>query len=196
MEKIVITGEMVDKAESYLPLARKLAIIEAVTPLCISTVRLVDEKGEASVPNRAEEDVLYSRRAAMGVFLRHYLNYEFEGWEEDIALPLNLYDQWAGSHIFNQLERLKSMTAVRDKVFDILADYKEFVKLLNNAIYTRINHQNDFVLRFNQMIESSTTPEAFQEAREELVKLAEEAKQISAQTVEDADKAKADAEAE
>jgi hypothetical protein len=151
----------------------------------------VDEKGEASVPNRAEEDVLYSRRAAMGVFLRHYLNYEFEGWEEDIALPLNLYDQWAGSHVFNQLERLKSVAAVRDKVFDILADYKEFVKLLNNAIYTRINHQNDAVLRFNQMMESSTTPEAFQQAREELVKLAEEAKQVSEKTIEDAEEAEA-----
>lgn len=191
MEKIVITGEMIDKAESYLPLARKLAIIEVITPLCISTVRLVDEKGEASVPNRAEEDVLYSRRAAMGVFLRHYLNYEFEGWEEDIALPLNLYDQWAGSHVFNQLERLKSVAAVRDKVFDILADYKEFVKLLNNAIYTRINHQNDAVLRFNQMMESNTTPEAFQQAREELIKLAEEAKQVSEKTIEDAEEAEA-----
>ena len=194
MEKIVITGEMIDKATSYLPLARKLAIIEVLTPYCINAVRLIDDAGVITVPNRAEEDVLYSRRAAMGVFVHYYLGEDFHGWEEDIAIPLDLYDQWGESHVFNQLERLKSVAAIRDKVFDIIADYKEFMKLLNNAIYNRINHQNDPVLRLNALMESASTPEAFQQARDELVKLAEEAKEVSAKTEADAEKAEENAE--
>jgi hypothetical protein len=79
------------------------------------------------------------------------LKQEKDADERDAALMSDAcFDRWAGSHVFNQLERLKRDAELRDKVFDLLADYKDLEKRFSAQLAGLLTVQNDSVVRQSQ----------------------------------------------
>ncbi|MEG1757794.1 MAG: hypothetical protein RR235_04970 [Oscillospiraceae bacterium] len=176
MGKVVLSASDIEKAKSYMPLLNKAAVARAMAPACVETVKLGTEDRLSPIPDRAQENTMTRERGLMGVFVRFYLNLEWEGWEEDILIPVNIYDDFMGSHIFGQLERMKSNARLRDKVFDMLSDYRRFQSMLGTEIATLIAHKNDVAARLLSVIYSQTTSESMSGAMEELERLKNEAK--------------------
>ena len=87
----------------------------------------------------------------MGVFVSCYLGIPYAG-DTDFQMAANEYDRWASSHIFNQLERMKSDKDIKDKVFDILDDYKDFQWAMRREIEILLGHRNDTVMRLGIFI--------------------------------------------
>ena len=79
------------------------------------------------------------------------------------------YDRWAGGHIFNQIDRMKGKgPELRDKAFDLLADYRDLEKMLKTEIYGMLQAMNDPVSRFQDLAAQSMTPEAVQKTLDDL----------------------------
>lgn len=177
MEKITLTRADVENAHTYIPLKDKTALAETIARGCIVSVETSltdDESGEVTaLPSRAQEDMMTKRRALMGCLMCYYLRQPFDGWQEDICAPLDLYDQWAGSHVFNQLSRMKYSGAagLRDKIFDLMEDYRELEKMVNGAIHTLLEHMNDPAARIVQMMNAQLTPESLKAAEAEMKRL-------------------------
>ena len=70
----------------------------------------------------------------------------------------------------NQLERLKNLPSIKDKVFNIIADYKELKKLFEIGIYNRKASRNDGIERALAGITVINDPETMKKVIEELKK--------------------------
>ena len=64
-------------------------------------------------------------------------------------MQLSEYDDWAGSHVINQLERLKKdkTKKVSNTVYDLLYDYKAFEGMIFGAIRDELEARNDALHR-------------------------------------------------
>ncbi|MEG2187266.1 MAG: hypothetical protein RR085_08060 [Clostridia bacterium] len=144
--KIIITAEDIREAGDYIPITEKAALAQVLARACVLPIEIKDKNG-LRFPGRTEENVLAKERAVLGVFLSYYLHVKWENYKEDISAPVELYDLYMSSGLFNQLERLKGNPELRTKIFDILADYKCFCKMLNTEIFSLIGHSNDTVAR-------------------------------------------------
>ena len=158
-EPFVITEEMIVKATSYLPLAEKRAFVNVMAKNCLEVVDVtLDEIAQETaipLPQLHKEKCGAKQLYLMYYFLTEYLHIEIAddfGDEE--------YDYYAGSHIFNQLERFKSKDAeIKNKVFDILYDFKELKKMLDTEIFNLKESLNDGVERISSSIGLLSTPE-------------------------------------
>ena len=108
--------------------------------------------GEQMPPMYMINDSLKSRYL-LGAFVGMYLGMKYEPDASDKLLMSEMdYDKWAGSHVLNQMERLKRDTDVRDKCFDLLYDYRMLEKRFHSAIIGLLTVQNDPVIRQNEMM--------------------------------------------
>lgn len=57
---------------------------------------------------------------------------------------------------------------LRDKAFDLLADYRDLEKMLKTEIYGMLQAMNDPVSRFQDLAAQSMTPEAVQKTLDDL----------------------------
>ena len=80
------------------------------------------------------------------------------------------YDRYASSHILNQLERFKSNAELKDKVFDLLNDYRDFKKILDTEIFNEKEVRNDSVERLSAAISIVSNPENIAKMKDELEK--------------------------
>ena len=173
----IITEEMVNRAESYMPLARKVALAKTIAPDCIYTAEITTQTLEANkvlaLPQICLENILTKQLYLMQIFLTEYLHIELPKGEDgkELEFSTEIYDNFARNHPLNQLERLKTNPVVKDKVFDIIADYKEFKKLLDIEIYNLRLARNDAWERALAGIGVITTPDAIQKMQAELEKL-------------------------
>jgi len=144
-----ITEEIMRNAESYLGLNEKEAIVRTVLPGCVKRIYDYDyEKGEyltaaddlpTTMPMYGE-DTAFKSRVVMGTVLHFYLGLDIG---EDLSISPALYDQYAGSHVLNQIERFKANPEFKSKAFDLLADIRDFEKRLNCAVYSLLQMKND-----------------------------------------------------
>lgn len=166
--KIVITPEIVKSATDYIPLMKKQEMAEAIAQKCIVKVLMkYTEKGDGTdsvpMPDRYQEYHMYTNLYLMGVLAREYLHIPYEGDGsgeeyidyENLKMPVNVYDQWGASHVLNQLEQMKTDREMREKVFDLLNDYKDFRWMLAHKIDILLGHDNDVVTRMMQAIGAS-----------------------------------------
>ena len=90
------------------------------------------------------------------------------------------YDRIGGIMLLNRIDRKKREGDVlRDKAFDLLADFRDLEKMLNTEIYANLAVMNDVVARMNMAMQSAVTPENLQELTamaDELEKTAEDIK--------------------
>lgn len=165
MEKFIITEEMIQNAEDYIPLAEKSAYAMLCAPLCTKELEFdggVNSENAIPLPTIKGEEPGVKALAVMRFFLSHYLKIELPDDFTDKE-----YDKYAGSHIFNQVERFKG-TPLKDKVFDILADFKEFKKILDAHIANEILRNNEPIERLQCFLTVNTSPETIKNAFAEM----------------------------
>lgn len=158
-EPFIIDEEMIKKATSYIPLATKKAIAIALADACLVAVDKTTEniatETQLPIPQLYREECGAKPLYLMYYFLTEYLHIAVsdEFTEEE-------YDYYASSHIFNQLERFKTADKeIKDKVFDILYDYKELKKMLDTEIFNLKESRNDTLDRIQDSISLFASPE-------------------------------------
>ena len=165
----VITEEMVKRAEEYIPLAQKIAFVEVYSGECLKPVDISTQKLRSDallpLPQLYEEDLLQKQLVLMKAFLEMYFHVEVSA-----EFGCKEYDKFAKSHPMNQLERLKNLLSIKDKVFNIIADYKELKKLFEIGIYNRKASRNDGIERALAGITVINDPETMKKVIEELKK--------------------------
>lgn len=201
--KIVITPEIVKSATDYIPLMKKQEMAETIAQKCIVKVLMkYTEKGDGTdsvpMPDRYQEYHMYTNLYLMGVLAHEYLHIPYEGDGtgkeiidyENLKMPANVYDQWGASHVLNQLEQMKTDREMREKVFDLLNDYKDFRWMLAHEIDILLGHNNDVVTRMRQALGASIkemTADSMQELGEALQneqpQEAEPEKKVSAEDI-------------
>lgn len=168
---VKVTPEIIEKAIDYIPLMEKQNMAETIGQKCIARVKMTMRGSDGhtkSLPDRFQETQLLTNLYLMGILAKCYLHIPYEGdgdTKEDnpyygLQMPLNIYDRFAGSHVMNQLEQLKADKACKDKVYNILYDYRKLQRMINAEIEMAVEHQNDVVWRFLDVMET-TAKESF-----------------------------------
>lgn len=144
-----ITEDMMRKAESYLSLSAKEAIVQTVLPGCVKRIFDYDyekdtyQTKEDDLPTTMPmygEDTAFKSRVVLGTVLHFYLGIDIG---ENLSIEPDVYDLYAGSHVMNQIERFKANPELKSKSFDMLADIRDFEKRLNCAVYSLLQLKND-----------------------------------------------------
>lgn len=149
MEKIIITEDMIAAANDYLPNATKEGWVSETAAKCFNRLAITADDEEMPPMYMVNEGL--KRRYLMKAFAELYMKQRTGADAKDEALmDEEDYDRWAGSHVFEQLNRMKHIVAVRDKCFDILADFKDLEKRLASQLSGLLAVQNDAVLRQSQ----------------------------------------------
>nr|DAI49478.1 MAG TPA: hypothetical protein [Caudoviricetes sp.] len=173
---IVITDEMLRKADDYLSLSQKEGLAHYLAMACVDEVNdppiLVERSG-------------VKQQTLMGVLAKLYLGQSFETQRitNDTGIDFNgvldcimsrdAYDEWAGSHAFAQLSRYAKygQPEQREKAYAILHDHKLFTIMLQQAIDDRIKQANDPLKRVIRLFQQSITPEKMEELTKQLTEL-------------------------
>lgn len=168
MEWKKLTEEELLAARDYVPLMEKAAFAAECAGRCFDRMEVRVEGGQ--VLPYFKENVERRSRYLMGGFVKLYLGEDFEPVEgETYLMSADDYDRWAGGHIFNQIDRMKGKgPELRDKAFDLLADYRDLEKMLKTEIYGMLQAMNDPVSRFQDLAAQSMTPEAVQKTLADL----------------------------
>lgn len=154
-EPFIITEKMIEQASSYIPLAIKKALANGVAGACLEAVNLTTENITGYMPKFYREDC-----SAKLLYLTYYFLTEYLGVKVPDEFSVEEYDYYASSHLFNQLERFKSGNQeIKNKVFDILYDYKEFKKMLDNEIFILKEGKNSTINRILASISVFSSPE-------------------------------------
>lgn len=175
--KLTLTEEYLQKsAVRYISLQEKENFVKAVSVRCFDRMEIGTETGDP-LPPFYKESPVSKMKYMMAALLRLYLKCGFETEQEDEpwAITEAAFDSAAQSFPISQLERIKKTTkdkALQDKIYDLLADYKQLEKLLNAECYGMLPAMNDTLSRFKMMMSAQTTPEAV----EALMKATEETK--------------------
>lgn len=155
-----ITKEMLMGAKDYLTLSEKEGIAQAVAPACIKQIRDFNyEEGRyledkdmlpGSVPIWGEDQAAKSA-TFIGAVMYFYFG---EDVGENLTIDGETYDKYAGSHIFNQIERFKADPATKNKAFDLLSDIRDLEKRINCATYSLLQVKNDVAKRILDTLQS------------------------------------------
>ena len=168
---VKITPEIIESACDYIPLMEKQNMAETIGQKCVARVKMTMRGSDGhtkSLPDRFQETQLLTNLYLMGILAKCYLHIPYDGdgdTREDnhyygLQMPLNTYDRFAGSHVLNQLEQLKADKTCKDKVYNILYDYRKLQRMINAEIEMTVEHQNDVVWRFLDVMET-TAKESF-----------------------------------
>lgn len=166
-EYYTITAEdLASKVNTYIELAAKTEWVSLVSDSCMDKVELsfMDE----AMPTMYMENADRKSRLLLGFFLRLYLNWNWEHGEGEEAIdewlvPYDVYDKWMRGHIFAQIEKFKSDKDVKDICFNLLSEYKDVERRLNNEIYGKLQVKNDPVTRQIMQQQMNMTPEAIEQ---------------------------------
>ena len=179
-KKFMVNEEMLRSASDYIPLHKKISLGKAIAPLCIVKSKTAEQNQKGleflSMPTIWIDDLETKNLYVMSVLLSEYLK---------IGLPDNFtdqqYDYYASAHILNQLERFKSNTELKDKVFDLLNDFRDFKKILDTEIFSEKEVRNDPIARLSAAISIASDPENIKKMQEELSKTTNELQAAQAQ---------------
>ena len=161
-----------EKADSYVKSADKQTFMDFAAPRCIDKIEVKTE-GESDaqmLPPSYRANEQRARRYLMGAFLRMYLHQPFEPVADDPWIMDEMeYDRWAGSHVFNQIDRMKKQGEnLRNKAFDMLEDYNNLRRYFYSEIEQLLSVMNDPCTRIMNMIQMQSTPEYVQAQLEQL----------------------------
>lgn len=161
----ITADDLKNKVNTYVELLAKTEWVSIVSDSCLDRVELsfMDE----AIPIMYMENADRKGRFLLGFFLRLYLNWNWEHEAEETdadewLVPYDIYDKWMRGHIFAQIEKFKSDKEVKDICFNLLAEYKDVERRLNNEIYGKLQVKNDPVTRQIMQQQMSVTPEAIE----------------------------------
>lgn len=171
IERLVINEAVLRDSTTYVSLRIKEAMVNELAEQCIDRVELATKttsgRNEPMPPFYRENEGRTSR-CLMGVFVKYY----FKGWEPKVEVAKLMlseaeFDYYAGNHIFNQIERLEQSARdpeIKNRIADMLSDYRDFERRFKTAIQSAIRINNDSCNRILATITLLGTPEAVQEA--------------------------------
>ena len=160
-----ITKETLLKAEDYLPLAEKARIAQEIAYCCVNSISYQIEvaRAKVDVPDYHGRNTALKERFLLGALFQKYLKIAFEPVEKtEFLFSLDDYDRAERLHPMNALERFKSDAETREKVFDLLRDYKTLWEMTRTALDDLVAAQNDPVQRYLSAQAMAVTPEALQ----------------------------------
>ena len=164
----IITEEIILNATTYLPIETKSVMAREFAKDCVSEVQVsIEENDSTSVlPPRYQENPMLKSLYGMMTLLDQYLHLIVRDENGDATLDVEEFDEWGKSCVMNQLDRMKSSknVEVRNRVYDILDDYREFYRMLGVEISALVANKNDFLSRFLQYFSMSITPDMFKDA--------------------------------
>lgn len=162
-----LTRDMIAAARAYLPLAEKAAFAADTAAKCcdVASAKIsIGDTSELMVPDMRVENPALRQRYLMGALYAKYFMVSFEPVEgTDCLLSQDDYDRAAATFPLNQLERFKSDAAIRDKVFNLIRDYKDLERMVSAEINNTLAINNDVVMRLALSLSMSITPEALQQ---------------------------------
>ena len=174
MGKIIISAQDIENANNYVPLEKKEEWVSINATKCFDKLAITAD-GE-DMPPMYMVNVGIKNRYLMAALAGMYLKKQFNSDVKDDALmDIDAYDEWAGSHIFCQIDRLKAVKEARDKCYELLYDYHELEKMLSAQIHGLLEVQNDQVMRMGEYTSTQLKDlpsvieqlKAVQQAREE-----------------------------
>lgn len=157
MERRRLTKEDIERAEVYIPLAKKYAIAQVLAPGCI-------EKAEGTPP-LWQENILGRRLVECYILTGYYLHItDVSGLDGEVPLfqfTLEDYDRlsWAAHELAGFGE---------DKSGDILRDFDELMGILSRQVDNLLSRKNDVLARFGELAAAGVTPEAVRQLQEAL----------------------------
>ncbi len=178
-----VTKDMLKTAITYMPLAIKESVSKQIAELCLEDIDTAEQNkiGEAiiALPHLKGENLTLKNILLLNTLVGYYLDQDMPETDENGKEidAFERYDYYAGGHLLNQIERFKSDPEVKDIVFDLMSDYKDFKKLVDTEIYNAKANTNDLIPRMFAAIEVLSTPETMNTIIEELKKLGEERKE-------------------
>lgn len=169
-----LTEQDILNATTYMPLNRKAAMARFIAEQSVVPVNIAAEEGGNPIkflPQRYAENYQSRSVGQMLVLLQYYLNQPLqEGFGE------KQFDEWGESSVFNQLDRFKQSKnpEVRNKVYDLLDDYREFCKYAGNEIAMELSVRNDSIARVMAWLSKEIPPEIIARIREGLINAKDE----------------------
>lgn len=175
-----ITKESLMNAVTYMPLRTKIDLSKDIAALCLENIDTDEQNkvGESiiALPHLKGENLALKNILLLNTLLGFYLDLDLpekDGDGNDID-PYDLFDFYAGGHLLNQIERFKADPDVKDKVFDLLSDYKDLKKIVDTEIYNQKSNVNDIIPRMAASIAVLGSPETMKQVIEELKRVSEE----------------------
>lgn len=156
-----ITLEDMQKASDYIPIMEKDKFVEDAAIGCMKTLKIYanySEDDQKPLPNMYKEDTFRKSRYLMWALLTGYFHFEVETEEGDERLiTVEEYDNYLGSHIFDQIQQFKTSkdSKIKDKAYQILADYKDLETRLAKDIQGNLTAMNDPVARAQMALTQS-----------------------------------------
>ena len=180
-----ITEDIILNATLYVPIAKKSALARAFAEDCISKVEIKLNGDDASsiLPPRYQENPMMKSLYGMMTLLSEYLHMMPTDDEGNVSMDADTFDEWGASSIMNQLDRMKSSKnqEIRNRVYDILDDYREFYRMLGVEISSILANKNDMLSRFMQYFQSEITPDLMKGLMDNLTSVMQEAKDYQEQ---------------
>ena len=171
MNRITITEETINNGVSYALCELKEKFVEDVYMKCLNRVDVnLDDSGNAPMPYMYMENTFLKSRYLMTALAKFYLRMDVETEDSDMWLMTrNEYDRFGASHVIGQLNRFRNNNPdLKDKVFDLLRDYSDLERRLNNAIRSGLAVMNDPTNRIFQKITMDVSEEALASQKEQL----------------------------
>jgi len=170
-EKFVLTAAHIQNAKAYIPLDEKCDLAKEIAKRCVV---ISEDEGESvleilSLPIK-KEDIALKQLCLMNVLVTAYLNLPVKN-----PFTQKEFDYYAGSHLMNQIERFKGNYDLKDKIYDMICDYKEFKKIVDTEIYNEKSTYNDSVSRVIRILATFSK-------KEDIDKLKEAVAELKAQT--------------
>ena len=188
----IITEDVIRNATSYLPIDKKSAMARTFAEDCIAKVEISVSKdeGDDALPPRYQENPRMKSLFGMMVLLSDYLHLIPADENGEVSLTAQEFDEWGEASVMNQLDRMKSSknAEIKNKIYDILDDYREFYRMLGVEISSIIANKKDFIIRFLQYFTAEITPDVLKglmdglsDAANELKEYAENPKELAYQ---------------
>lgn len=181
----IITEDIIMNATLYVPIAKKSALARTFAEDCISKVEIKLNGDDASsiLPPRYQENPMMKSLYGMMTLLSEYLHMMPTDDEGNVSMDAATFDEWGAASIMNQLDRMKSSKnqEIRNRVYDVLDDYREFYRMLGVEISSLLANKNDALSRFMLYFQSEITPDIVKGLMDNLTSVAQEAKEYQEQ---------------
>ena len=176
-----ITEDIILNATLYVPIAKKSALARTFAEDCISKVEI--KLNDDVLPPRYQENPMMKSLYGMMTLLSEYLHMMPTDDEGNVSMDADTFDEWGEASIMNQLDRMKSSKnqEIRNRVYDVLDDYREFYRMLGVEISSLLANKNDALSRFMQYFQSEITPDIVKGLMDNLTSVAQEAKEYQEQ---------------
>lgn len=159
-----ITEEMIKNAKSYIPITEKQEIARQIAKASIENLK-VDDVNKGILPELVGENMGMKEMLLLQAFLGNYFDIKAEKYAD------TFYDEYNSDNVYNQLQRFKSNTELRDKCYDILDDFKLLRKMVSSEINNIKIVENDTLGRFMLSMSIGSDPETLKNALKDLSEL-------------------------